>query len=160
MLYLSRNQLKQLFIHATQTYPEECCGLLIGRLERQPNGEIRRLVEVRQTENAWDESAAASIAAITPNFQLKPTKNHFYWIDPKEMLNAQRDARQQHLDIIGIYHSHPDHPAVPSESDRSLAWAHYSYVIVSVQQGAAVDVKCWSLDENHQFQAEEIRIVE
>jgi proteasome lid subunit RPN8/RPN11 len=81
------------------------------------------------------------------------------------MLKAQKDARDseallrsadRNLDIIGIYHSHPDHPAVPSEFDRAIAWSQYSYIIVSVQQGKACDLKSWSLDDDHQFQPEEI----
>jgi proteasome lid subunit RPN8/RPN11 len=72
------------------------------------------------------------------------------------MLKAQKDARDRNLDIIGIYHSHPDHPAVPSEFDRAIAWQRYSYVIVSVQQGKTCDLQSWSLDDNCQFQSEEI----
>jgi proteasome lid subunit RPN8/RPN11 len=72
------------------------------------------------------------------------------------MLQAQKDARDRHLDIVGIFHSHPDHPAVPSEFDRAIAWQRYSYIIVSVQQGQACDLKSWSLDDDQQFQPEAI----
>jgi proteasome lid subunit RPN8/RPN11 len=75
------------------------------------------------------------------------------------MLKAQKQARDRNLDIIGIYHSHPDHPAVPSEFDRAIAWQQYSYIIVSVQQGKACDLKNWSLDDDHQFQPEEMLTV-
>jgi proteasome lid subunit RPN8/RPN11 len=76
------------------------------------------------------------------------------------MLKAQKDARDRNLDIVGIFHSHPDHPAVPSEFDRAIAWQQYSYIIVSVQNGLARDLKSWSLDDDDQFQHEEILIVE
>lgn len=72
------------------------------------------------------------------------------------MLKVQKEARDRQLDIIGIYHSHPDHPAIPSEFDRLCGWQAYSYIIVSVLQGKARDVLSWSLDDNHQFQPEEI----
>jgi proteasome lid subunit RPN8/RPN11 len=60
------------------------------------------------------------------------------------------------MNIIGIYHSHPDHPAVPSESDRLLAWSAYSYIILSVQSNGVADYRSWTLDEEQQFQEEEI----
>jgi proteasome lid subunit RPN8/RPN11 len=74
------------------------------------------------------------------------------------MLMAMREARNCSLEIIGIYHSHPDHPAVPSECDRQLAWPQYSYIIVSVAQGYAAESKSWILDDTHQFQPEPIVI--
>jgi proteasome lid subunit RPN8/RPN11 len=72
-------------------------------------------------------------------------------------MSVQRDGRERNLDIIGIYHSHIDHPAVPSECDRRLAWSSYSYVIVSVVHGKASDLKSWCLDDQHQFQPEPIQ---
>lgn len=154
--------------HAQQTYPEECCGLLIGKIDRFRSPEVRLLLEVWQTQNTWDRESAAAMAELmsTSPDQAKQdqvnqdnlTKTRRYWIDPKEILEAQRYARQQNLEIIGIYHSHPDHPAVPSECDRVVAWSNYSYVIVSVVQGKAKELLCWCLDEQIQFQAEEMRI--
>lgn len=171
VLQLTATQLQTITNHAQRTYPEECCGLLIGQLQRQENREIRTLTEIWSTDNAWDAAAAESIAAVisssasnqdlnqTPNQPLDPTKAEHYWIDPQEMLKAQRYAREHDLNIIGIYHSHPDHPAMPSECDRLLAWAQYSYIIVSVQQGIAEAVKCWMLDDHHQFQPEELTVL-
>jgi proteasome lid subunit RPN8/RPN11 len=88
------------------------------------------------------------------------TKERRYWIDPQDLFAAQRYARRHNLDIIGIYHSHPDHAAVPSECDRAYAWAQYSYVIVSIQQGNAHSFQSWSLNDQHQFEAEEILTLE
>jgi proteasome lid subunit RPN8/RPN11 len=84
-------------------------------------------------------------------------KSDRYWIDPQDLLVAQRYARDRQINILGIYHSHPDHPAVPSESDRLLAWSDYSYLILSVQSGIVSDYRCWTLDQHHQFQLEEVR---
>ena len=90
----------------------------------------------------------------------KGSKRNRFSIAPQVMLQMQKAARKRHLDVIGIYHSHPDNPAVPSEFDRAIAWSSYSYIIVSVEQGQATDLKSWTLDEDHQFQPEEILIID
>ena len=113
------------------------------------------LVSVRSVENTWNFES--SEMAEPGDRDL--TQARRYWIAPEEMLAAMREARDRHLAVIGIYHSHPDNPAVPSECDRALAWSQYSYVIVSVQQGQSKDCKSWILDDRHQFQPEEIRVV-
>jgi proteasome lid subunit RPN8/RPN11 len=138
--------------YAESTYPEECCGLLLGYL----SGDTKTLVEVLPTENSWDEAAADAFQSIESSSHRKPSKRNRFSIDPKVMLKVQKDARDRNLNIIGVYHSHTDHPAIPSEFDRAIAWEQYSYIIVSVQQGTAHDLKSWTLDDNHQFQSEEI----
>ena len=160
VLRLSSSQFQTISAHAQQTYPEECCGLLIGHLH-QEGGSTKTVVEVWEVENAWTADVEAEIQLIYAQSrasQLDRSKLERYWIDPQDMLNAQRSARDRHLNVIGIYHSHPNHPAIPSECDRLLAWAEYSYIIVSVQEGISQDVRCWHLDSNHQFQSEEIII--
>ena len=74
------------------------------------------------------------------------------------MMRVQKQAREQGLNIIGVYHSHPDHAAVPSECDRAQAWPTYAYVIVSVCKGKSVDVQNWALDLSRQFQPEAMRV--
>lgn len=138
--------------HAESTYPEECCGLLLGYLR----GDVKTLVEVLATQNSWGDDEVDDFQGIESSAQGKSSKRNRFSIAPKVMLQAQKDARDRNLDIIGIFHSHPDHPAVPSEFDRAIAWQQYSYIIVSVQQGKACDLKSWSLNEEHQFQPEEI----
>ena len=139
--------------HAESTYPEECCGVLLGRQQ----GDATTLVEVLATENSWNEEAVDTFDSVAAMAPLQPaSKRNRFSIAPAVMLQAQRKARVGNLDIIGIYHSHPDHPAVPSEFDRAIAWQQYSYIIVSVEQGKASDLKSWVLDEDHQFQQEEI----
>jgi proteasome lid subunit RPN8/RPN11 len=138
--------------HAESTYPEECCGLLLGQL----SDDEKILIEVLLTENSWDAEAVEAFQAVEGSAQLDTTKRTRYSIAPEAMLKAQKDARDRNLNIIGIYHSHTDHPAIPSEFDRAIAWQQYSYVIISVQQGKACDFKSWSLDDEHQFQPEEL----
>lgn len=161
VLIVRAKHLQQIQTCAEQTYPTECCGLLLGELRRKDGAAIKVLLEVWETKNAWETALAdGSLPDIALSTGQHLAKTERYWIDPKDLLIAQRSARDRGLTILGVYHSHPDHPAIPSECDRSLAWAEYSYIIVSVQQGVAQAVQCWSLDENHQFQAEEIRFAE
>lgn len=156
MLKLHSHHLQAIQTHAESTYPEECCGLLLG----QRNGDMKTLIEVLPTENSWDDEAADAFESIEGSAELESSKRSRFSIAPEVMLKAQKDARDRKLDIIGIFHSHPDHPAVPSEFDRAIAWQQYSYIIVSVQQGKACDLKSWSLDDDHQFQPEETLTVE
>lgn len=157
VLILDPNTLHALRAHAERTYPEECCGLLLGR-SLAPAGEAARcLLDCVAADNAWDAEAAAVVASLRG--EAEPTaKERRYWIDPQVMLQVQRQARDRGCDIIGVYHSHPDQAAVPSACDRDLAWPDYSYVIVAVAAGQAVDVRSWQLDEHHQFQAEQMRM--
>ncbi len=161
VLKLYAHHLQAIQTHAESTYPEECCGLLLGHLI----GDVKTLIDVLPTENSWDAEAADAFQSIEGSAPLESSKRSRFAIAPTVMLKAQKDARDseallrsadRNLDIIGIYHSHPDHPAVPSEFDQAIAWSQYSYIIVSVQQGKACDLKSWSLDDDHQFQSEEI----
>ncbi|MEL6940113.1 MAG: M67 family metallopeptidase [Cyanobacteria bacterium J06598_1] len=154
VLALSSQQLSDISAHAEQTYPEECCGLLVGELN-PPSGEAaKQLVEIVSLGNEWTPDVLPAAASKEQSF----TKARRYWIDPQDMLRVQKQAREQGLNIIGIYHSHPDHVAVPSECDRVLAWPAYAYVIVSVCEGKAVDVQNWALDSEHQFHPEAMRV--
>jgi proteasome lid subunit RPN8/RPN11 len=155
VLKVHSHHLQAIQAHAENTYPEECCGLLLGELK----GEAKTLIEVLPTENSWGDEAADAFQAIEGSAQGKHSKRNRFSIAPQVMLQTQKDARDRNLNIIGIYHSHTDHRAIPSEFDRAIAWPEYSYIIVSVQQGSARDLKSWSLDDNHQFQPEEIHTV-
>ena len=134
-LQLKTNHLEIIKNHAEKTYPDECCGLNIT------------------TENVWNTEKG--------NFtedQENSTRRR-YAISPQVMLQTQKVAINHNLNIIGIYHSHPDYPAIPSEWDRIYAWPEYSYVILSVQNAQADELQSWTLDENHQFQAETIKLI-
>lgn len=150
MLRLQSTHIRDICAHAESAYPEECCGIMLGQMANDG----KTLIEVRQTENAWTTEANSY-----PDAELMTAESR-YAIAPAVLLQAQRQARDHSFEIIGIYHSHPDHPAVPSEVDREYAWQQYSYIIVSVQKGKACDLLCWNLDDHHQFQPEEIITVE
>lgn len=149
VLQLLPKHLQTIYTHAETTYPEECCGIILGNL----TSEGKTVVEVMPTENAWNAETAAELPG---DDTLDYSKRQRYAIAPQVMLQAQKEARDRKLNIIGIYHSHTDHPAIPSEYDQKLAWQEYSYIIVSVQNGKAGDIKSWTLDDNHQFQQEVI----
>jgi len=121
--------------HAREAYPEESCGFLIGL-----SGVPRRVDESRRARNVAAEN-----------------RSRRYMIDPLELLRADDEARKKNLDLIGIYHSHPDHPAAPSEYDRARAASWLSYVIVSVVDRQPKEVTAWQFDETGvSFRPEEI----
>lgn len=150
-LELSAEQLQAITAHAESTYPDECCGILLGKL----GANHKALLELRAMENAWENQTTEDLTT-----QPSLTKSRRYSIAPDAMLEVMRYARSQNLDVVGIYHSHPDHPAVPSECDRQMAWQHYSYIIVSVNKGTASDCRSWTLNDCQQFQPEDLLVIE
>ena len=151
MIELVETHLQIIFNHAQSTYPEECCGVMLGNV----SDKNKNIVEIIPTQNAWNQETAI-------NFQendLNHSKKRRYTIASQKMLEIQKSARDKNLNIVGIFHSHPDYPAIPSEFDRISAWEEYSYIIVSVQKGQAGEINSWILDENHQFQQEEIFVM-
>lgn len=155
VLKLTQQQQQQIYRHAEQTYPEECCGILLGTFDQQGTSTVR---EVWETENVWenhsDQFESVFAEARQEGESQRSSKGDRFTIAPEMLLKAQKYARDQKIDIIGIYHSHPDHPARPSEFDRAIAWEAYSYLIMSVQQGTVVDCCSWVLDNQQQFQKE------
>jgi proteasome lid subunit RPN8/RPN11 len=141
---LSTAQLKIIYHHAETIYPEECCGILIGRIST-PDRKI--VVEVIPTINEWEPSAD----------EISRTKHSRYIIPSLAIFQAQKRARNLQLEIIGFFHSHPDHPDIPSECDRAQAWEIYSYPIVSVIQGKVQSIASWLLDDDRIFQSEPIK---
>ena len=152
VLVLLQSQIAAIKQHAEQVYPEECCGLMVGTIDASNQTPIKSVLELAALGNEWTPELAE------PDDRQHATKRRRYWIDPKDMLRVQKQAREANLDIIGVYHSHPDAAAVPSECDRAMAWPTYAYTIVSVCEGKAVDVQNWALDSEHQFQPEAIRL--
>lgn len=124
--------------HGEQAFPYECCGILIGKMQ----GGDKHIVELWPVNNTWDgENPLAD----------GESSNRRFLIDPLDFKKANAHAHQQGLGILGTYHSHPNHPAIPSEFDRQHAfpWG-FSCVIVSVNQGEAGEVKSWILDDQEQ----------
>jgi proteasome lid subunit RPN8/RPN11 len=137
VLTMSKELAEQIRAHGAETYPHECCGALLGR-DKEP----REIAGLFPLINRRDDSP----------------RNRFS-VTAQDVLDAEKAARQQGLDVVGWYHSHPDHPARPSEYDREHAWPWYSYIIVSVAQGQPQDMTSWRLNDNRdQFSPEGIQI--
>ena len=122
--------------HAEESYPEECCGFLIG--DSGPLGTV--------------------VARVAPaGNEREDSRHNRYVIRPEAVLAAHKEARGLGLDVVGYYHSHPDHPARPSEFDREHAWPGLSYVIVAVAGGQVEGARSWRLsDDRERFDEEEI----
>ncbi len=126
MLKLNHTDYEALRRHGEETYPHECCGILLGHV-------------------ADDGSRVVTSIARAGNTRTDSAHNR-YNIDPKELVRIQREGRDRGEDIIGFYHSHPDHPAMWSSTDLAEAhWFGCSYVITSVNQGEAVLTNAFEL---------------
>jgi proteasome lid subunit RPN8/RPN11 len=129
--------------HSARDYPSECCGILIGRA----TGEDKVVQEVVPLKNLRREPERAQKLLPLDDPERETEQNRFL-IDPLDQIKVEKDARARGLDVLGYYHSHPDHPARPSNYDREHAWPWYSYVIVSVERGQPVAVTSWVLGGN------------
>ena len=109
--------------HGEEAYPHECCGALVGR----------------------DDSAAAVVAL--PNTTEEGPRRRFL-VRPSDYRLAEQRAGELGGELLGFYHSHPDHPARPSQYDLDHAWPNFAYVIVSVAAGAAADMTVWWLKDD------------
>ncbi|HEV7906246.1 MAG TPA: M67 family metallopeptidase [Pyrinomonadaceae bacterium] len=138
MITLSQTHLDAIRRQGETEYPHECCGLLIGRMEADGR---KIALELFPVSNAREGEAKRNRSLITPD----------------EYVRGERHARSLGLDIIGNYHSHPDHPAEPSQFDLDHAWPTWSYVIVSVGAGQARDLRSWEMRaDRSRFDEEEI----
>ena len=142
MLKISRADYDSIWRHAEQSYPQEGCGILLGSVAM----------------------GCRSAGSIFPCNNAHPEPLRRYRIDPLQAIAAQKLARNLGMNIIGFYHSHPDHPAQYSETDLAEAyWLDCSYVISSVDQGHASQTRSFVLsgsEDNRKFVEEEIVIVE
>jgi proteasome lid subunit RPN8/RPN11 len=152
MIYLNSSDFKIIVAQAEIIYPEECCGLLLGNIIDSE----KIVTEVYPTENVWNEEENSILFGDNQTDNL--SKKNRFTIAHEVMLQVQKKAIAQNCSIIGVYHSHPDHPAQPSESDRAIAWEEYSYIIISVQQGQVQHCQSWVLNEDRQFYEENIII--
>jgi|SRR5580700_2336445 proteasome lid subunit RPN8/RPN11 len=126
MLKVTQSDYFSLRQHGEETYPYECCGVLLGR---------------------FDDNGAKTVVRISRCGNTRADSPHNrYNIDPRELIRIQREGREQDLDIVGFYHSHPDHPAQWSPTDLAEAhWFGCSYVITSVEKGTATITNSFEL---------------
>ena len=126
-LRLTAAQDEQIRREAAAAYPDECCGIIYGT----DRGGERVVSVLEAVANAFDEKE----------------RYHRFSISPRQLMNAERVAGERGELVLGFYHSHPDHPARPSEYDRQHAWPFYSYVIVAVAKREPGEMTSWVLDE-------------
>jgi len=130
---IGRAAMQDMHASAKRHYPDEACGLLLGRL----------------TDQGWRIDEAREV----PNLNTERAADRFI-LDPEAYQAVDRELRGTGREIIGIFHSHPDCPARPSPTDLSNAWEGFAYIIVSTYEGYAVDTQCWALNvKSNQFQA-------
>ncbi len=126
---------KQVLLNdAIGAFPDECCGFLFGKEDSYGN---RSITQVQVVVNA-----------------KKGDKRRRFAIAPLDYIRAEQFADEQQLQLLGIYHSHPNHPAIPSEHDRVAAQPFFSYVIVSVIDGKPHTLRSWRLNDQSQFEEE------
>ena len=124
MLVLPREVRSEIETWASSGYPAETCGLLVGR--------------------AQEDRTEAARATRARNLNLDRARDR-YELDPADFLAADLAARSAELEIVGVWHSHPDHPAEPSETDRAAAWEGWSYLIAAVTQQGPAALRSWRL---------------
>jgi proteasome lid subunit RPN8/RPN11 len=127
--------------HASLTFPEECCGLLLGKFEN--DSKVKRVLGSRRMTNVF----------------AKEERYHRYTIDPKEFMEAEVEAESNGMDIVGIYHSHPNAAAKPSQFDMNHAWPSLSYIVIEVRNSKPLNTKSWLLREDRtEFLPEDITV--
>jgi len=142
-LWMSHDVAEGIRRHGAETFPCECCGALLGR--DGTGGEVessREILGLFPLVNRRDDSP----------------RNRFA-VTAEDVREAEKAAGERGLEVVGWYHSHPDHPARPSAFDREHAWPWYSYVIVSVMNGAPAEMTSWRLnDDRQEYSPESIEI--
>jgi proteasome lid subunit RPN8/RPN11 len=127
---------KKVRMHGHATYPNECCGALLGR-----------------------DGFVSAVHAL-PNTTEEGPRRRFL-VRPGDYMEAERQAASRGLELLGFYHSHPDHPARPSQYDLDHAWPSFSYVILSVRNGDPAEITSWRLGEDRAaFDEETLEVVD
>ena len=131
-IFLDHKVYKSIYQHARKTFPGECCGFLYGK-----ENESRLIFQSLEINNV-----------------MKGDQRDKFEIAPKDYQYAEAYARKNGLDLLGIYHSHPNHPAYPSEFDLNRAFPYFSYIIISLDNDKLLDIRSWKLSENKSFEEE------
>ncbi|WP_273843595.1 M67 family metallopeptidase [Rubrobacter calidifluminis] len=123
-LKIGRGDIRNIEEHAREAYPEECAGVLVG----MNAGETKIVVDVWRAENTHEGE-----------------RERRFLIEPLKIREFEERAEEREMEVLGFYHTHPDHPAEPSEYDREHAWPGWSYVIASVGADGIKDIRSWVL---------------
>jgi proteasome lid subunit RPN8/RPN11 len=139
MVTIKKEHIVQINMHGEKTYNEECCGALLG----QVNGDSHNIVELIEFHNERGEN-----------------RERRYLITPEQYRKSEQTAADKNLELLGFYHSHPDHPSKPSQFDTDHALPWFLYMIVSVEKGKAKKLTSWKLKEDRsEFDEQKINVV-
>jgi proteasome lid subunit RPN8/RPN11 len=136
MIILDPIARQQMIQDAIQTFPDECCGFFFG----------------------FEKGAERTVYRILPVNNSKPgDKRRRFEVSPQDYLKAEQYADQHNLQLLGVYHSHPNHPAIPSDQDRIAAQPFFSYIIISIKERKFNHMRSWLLNDAGSFEEESIR---
>lgn len=138
MIQISKQIREEMTTDALGSFPDECCGFLLGK----EDGNERVIEEIIVVNNAQEGD-----------------KRRRFEIAPSDYLKAEQQAEEKQLSLLGVYHSHPDHPSIPSEEDREAAQPYFSYIILSVTENKLISIQSWLLNEEFQFEEEKLLIL-
>src|SRR5215467_16408001 len=136
MILIEPGARKSMVEDAIKTFPDECCGFMFGVEDEDGNRIITEILVVHNSKPG--------------------DKTRRFEISPLDYIKAEQYAEDNHWLLLGIYHSHPKHPAIPSEHDRKAAQPYFSYVIISVMDADTIELRSWLLNDEQQFEEEKI----
>ncbi len=140
-IVLDQKLLDRMLVHASFTYPEECCGFMIG--EFRQGTAVKKVTSSRAVVNVFEKSE----------------RYHRYTIDPKEYISIENEAEKSGKEVVGIYHSHPNAPPRPSQYDQNHAWPTLSYIVIEVRERKPIEVASWRLkDDRSSFLEEQLTV--
>ena len=144
---IEQSALESVQAHGAEGYPNEICGIMLGPPGGELVTEVRRATNIiGQPRSRWAWTAERTVDR--------------YEMDPLDQIRVEKEARIAGLEILGYYHSHPDHPARPSVFDAEQSWAGYVYVIVSIESGKPVDINAFVTPKDHgPFRPEPLEVV-
>src|SRR5688500_18557078 len=134
MIVLETEAQKIIVQDAVDAFPDECCGFVFGHEDSDGR---RTITEARVVKNVKEGD-----------------KRRRFEIAPQDYLDAEKYAEEKQIELLGVYHSHPNHPAVPSEHDRAAAQPFFSYLIISVNDKIPGPIRSWRLNDDWQFEEE------
>jgi proteasome lid subunit RPN8/RPN11 len=134
MILIESISLQKIKDHASVIFPDECCGFLFGKEHESGMRTVSKIIEVDNVKSG--------------------DKRRRFEIAPKDYIHAEQFAIENDIQLLGIYHSHPNHPAIPSETDRISAQPWFSYLIISVLSGKLDQIRSWRLNDQSQFEEE------
>jgi proteasome lid subunit RPN8/RPN11 len=140
MIYIHTSARKLMAQDALCSFPNECCGFFYGTEDEEGTRTVKEVLVVNNAKEG--------------------DQRRRFEISPKDYLKAEQYADERNLRLLGVYHSHPNHPAVPSEHDRVAAQPYFSYIIISVYNKQDINIRSWRLNDHFQFQEETVAVRE